>query len=71
MSGSKQIKVVMPPHLYAALRQEAKDAAVTMADLVRLAVLNRYRGQAISAGLPSEVVGRQMPEDGASQQISG
>ena len=40
--GSQQIKVVMPAHLYAPLWQEAKDAGVTMADLVRIAVKERY-----------------------------
>ncbi len=37
-----QLKVVFPAHLYAALREEAQAAAVTMADLVRLAVKERY-----------------------------
>ncbi len=45
-----QLKVTFPPHLYAALQQEAKDAAVTMADLVRLAVKERYARQAKAAG---------------------
>ena len=41
VSDGKQIKVWMPAHLYTALQQEAKAAAVTMADLVRLAVAQR------------------------------
>ena len=40
-----QIKVLMPSHLYDALKSEADAACVTMADLVRLAVMNRYRQQ--------------------------
>ena len=49
-----QIKVTLPPHLYAALRQEAKDAAVTMADLVRLALINRYKAQEVGLGFGSD-----------------
>lgn len=40
-----QIKVLMPTHLHDALKAEAEAASVTMADLVRLAVVNRYRQQ--------------------------
>ena len=42
-----QIKVLMPSHLYEALKSEADAACVTMADLVRLAVVNRYRQQEV------------------------
>ena len=36
------LRVVFPEHLYVQLRAEAAAAAVTMADLVRLAVAERY-----------------------------
>ena len=38
-----QIKVTLPPHLYQMLQAESQAAAVTMADLVRLALTERYR----------------------------
>jgi hypothetical protein len=37
-----QMRVVMPSHLYDALKAEAEAAGVHMADLVRLAVAERY-----------------------------
>ena len=43
LENGTQIRIVVPPHLYAPLWQEAKDAGVTMADLVRLAILERYK----------------------------
>jgi hypothetical protein len=53
-SKSKQIKVMMPSHLYVALAQEAKNAAVTMADLVRLAVAERYKNSSTHVNITEQ-----------------
>ena len=50
------IKVIMPNHLYAALWQESKDTAVTMADLVRIAVKARYPDVAWNDEVTAEVL---------------
>lgn len=42
MSKSKQLKIVFPEHLYEILAAKSKDAGVTMAALVRLAVAEHY-----------------------------
>ena len=47
----KQLKVMFPEHLYVALSTEAEEAAVTMADLVRLAVRERYLQKATASNL--------------------
>jgi len=57
MEKGMQIKVVMPNHLYAALQSEAKDAAVPMASLVRMAVKERYERQAQAAGVAIAIPG--------------
>lgn len=41
ISGT-EVRVIVPDHLYAKLWQESKDTAVTMADLVRIAIKARY-----------------------------
>jgi hypothetical protein len=42
IKDGQQMKVIMPGHLFAALQSEAKDTAMPMANLVRLAVQQRY-----------------------------
>lgn len=45
IENGQVIRVVMPGHLFAALQSEAKDTAMPMANLVRLAVQQRYKRQ--------------------------
>lgn len=45
IENGQQIKVVMPGHLYDALQSEASASAMPMANLVRLAVHQRYERQ--------------------------
>lgn len=45
-SGKVEVRVMMPKKLHDALSAEADETAVTMADLVRLAVADRYRSRA-------------------------
>lgn len=46
-SGKVEVRVMMPKKLHDALSAEADETAVTMADLVRLAVADRYRSRAM------------------------
>lgn len=45
IENGRQVKVVMPGHLYTSLQDEAKETAVPAASLVRLAVQQRYERQ--------------------------
>lgn len=64
VSKTRQLKVVFPEHLYEALSTEAEVAAVTMADLIRLAVADRYkrkhgRAELETAAAPSPTNGKE------------
>jgi len=63
-----QVRVTLPEHLYLALETEARDTAVTMASLVRIAVKERYERQQQwprgvkfggAGGLASIAIGKQ------------
>jgi len=45
LKDERQLRVVFPGHLADQLEKEAKQAGVTMADLIRLAVKERHERQ--------------------------
>lgn len=47
MKSGKEVRVMMPKKLHDALAAEADETAVTMSDLVRLAVADRYRSRRV------------------------
>lgn len=40
--SSSQVKIILPENLYAQLSAESQQAGVTMADIVRLSLVDRY-----------------------------
>ena len=56
LKDGQQLRVVFPPHIYRALEEEAKQAGVTMADLIRLSVVERYRDKLQTRPLDPDTV---------------
>lgn len=48
--SNQEIRLTVPPHLYARIYQEAKDTGNTLAATVRAIIANHYREQAASLG---------------------